>query len=57
MRRFGKIVYRFFREDRGMETVEWAILAALIVAGLVVAIRAIGNNILNKFTGLQNNTQ
>ena len=57
MRRFGKIVYRFFREDRGMETVEWAILAALIVAGLVVAISAIGNNILNKFTGLQNNTQ
>lgn len=47
---------RFFRDERGMETVEWGVLAALIVAGLVTVIGALGTNVLNKFTALQNAT-
>jgi Flp pilus assembly pilin Flp len=53
---FG-VVKRFGRDQRGMETVEWAILAALIVAGLVTVIAGLGSNILNKFTTLQTSTQ
>jgi Flp pilus assembly pilin Flp len=51
------ILKRFGRDQSGMETVEWAILAALIVAGLVTTISALGNNVLNKFTALQNATK
>jgi Flp pilus assembly pilin Flp len=47
----------FLRDDRGMETVEWAILAALIVAGLITVITGLGTNVLNKFTALQTATQ
>ncbi len=51
-----KVVIAFVRDDRGMETVEWAILAALIVAGLVAVIGGLGTNVLNKFTALRNAT-
>ena len=46
----------FAREERGMETVEWAILAALIVGGLVAVITTLGANVLTKFTTLKNAT-
>ena len=52
----SKIVNRFFRDECGMETVEWGVLAALIVAGLVAVIAGLGGNILNKFTSLQTAT-
>ena len=51
-----KIVRSFVRDERGLETVEWAILAALIVAGLVTVITGLGTNVLNKFTALKNAT-
>jgi Flp pilus assembly pilin Flp len=44
------------RDDRGMETVEWGVLAALIVGGLVAVIGTLGTNVLNKFTALKNAT-
>ena len=47
---------RFGRDDRGMETVEWAIMAAIIVAGLVGVIGGLGTNVLAKFTTLQTAT-
>jgi Flp pilus assembly pilin Flp len=47
----------FIRDDRGMETVEWAVLAALIVAGLIAVIAGLGTNVLNRFTTLQTATQ
>jgi Flp pilus assembly pilin Flp len=47
---------RFFSEERGMETVEWAVLAALIVAGLVTVIVGIGANVKTAFTKLQTST-
>ena len=47
---------RFLTDERGMETVEWAVVAALIVAGLVAVITGLGNNVVSKFTGLQQAT-
>jgi Flp pilus assembly pilin Flp len=49
-------VKRFSRDDRGMETVEWAIMAAILVAGLVGVIGGLGSNVLAKFTTLQTAT-
>lgn len=46
----------FLRDDRGMETVEWAVLAAILVAGLIAVITGLGTNVLNKFTTLQTAT-
>ncbi len=39
-----------------METVEWAVLAAILVAGLIAVITGLGTNVLNKFTTLQTAT-
>ena len=47
---------KFVCDESGMETVEWAILAALIVAGLVAVITTLGTNVLNKFTTLRDAT-
>jgi pilus assembly protein Flp/PilA len=54
--KFMQIVSRFVRDEQGMETVEWGVLAALIVAGLVTVIGTLGTNVKNKFTALQNAT-
>ena len=51
-----KTVGRFFSDECGMETVEWGVLAALIVAGVVAVIAGLGTNVLNKFTNLQTAT-
>ena len=50
------LLKQFARDERGMETVEWGVLAALIVAGLVTVIGTLGTNVLNKFTTLKNAT-
>jgi len=46
------IVKRFAREERGMETVEWAVMAALIVGGLVLAVTTLGGDIKTQLTNL-----
>ncbi len=53
----SKLIARFVRDERGMETVEWAVLAALIVAGLVAVITGLGTNVVAKFTALQTATK
>jgi Flp pilus assembly pilin Flp len=40
-----------------METVEWAILAALIVGGLITTVGLIGGNVKDAFTRLQTGTE
>lgn len=50
------VLKQFCREERGMETVEWAVLAALIVGSLVTVVTALGTNVLNAFTALKNAT-
>ena len=51
-----KVFQKLLRDERGMETVEWAILAALIVTGLAAIITVIGQHVSNAFTTLQNAT-
>jgi Flp pilus assembly pilin Flp len=41
------------RDDAGLETVEYAIIAGLIVVGTVAAITAIGVWVSNKFTAVK----
>jgi Flp pilus assembly pilin Flp len=56
MRKTHELFRIFISDETGMETVEWAILAALIVAGLVAVIATLGSNILAKFTTLKDGT-
>jgi Flp pilus assembly pilin Flp len=50
------LLKRLACDEQGMETVEWAILAALIVAGLVAVITTLGEHVLAKFTTLRDAT-
>ena len=43
----------FFSNERGTETVEWALMAGLIVGGLVVIVVAIGTWVRTRFDNLQ----
>jgi pilus assembly protein Flp/PilA len=56
MTRFIQIAAGFLRDDRGMETVEWGVLAALIVTGLITVVKTLGSQIVSKFQNLQNAT-
>ena len=53
---YGNLICKLWCDEAGMETVEWAVLAALIVAGLVAVIAGLGSNVRNKFTTLQTAT-
>jgi Flp pilus assembly pilin Flp len=44
---------RFAADDRGLETVEYAIIAGLIVAGLITVVVAIGTWVKGKFSDLK----
>jgi Flp pilus assembly pilin Flp len=48
MERFKK----FLRDEEGLETVEYAIVAGLLVLGTVVAIQAVGGQISGVFNTL-----
>ena len=48
-------VSNFLSDERGLETVEYAIIAGLIVSGLVAIIVAIGGWVKNQFSNLQTN--
>jgi Flp pilus assembly pilin Flp len=55
----GKVsnqILAFVGNEDGMETVEWAVMAAIIVAGLVMIISALGTNVVNKFSYLKAQT-
>lgn len=47
---------KFWNDERGLETVEWAVIAALIVAGLIAIITGLGQNVEGRFQELQNAT-
>ena len=42
----------FFANERGTETVEWGLMAGLIVGGLVLTVAAIGTWVREKFNEL-----
>jgi Flp pilus assembly pilin Flp len=50
------LLKKFVRDEAGMETVEWAIMAALIVAGVIGIVAGIGTNVNNAFTKLETAT-
>lgn len=47
-------VKRFVRDERGLETVEYAIILGLIVAGTIVLVVAIGSWVYNQFNDVNN---
>lgn len=47
-----KAIKKFVRDDRGMETVEYAVMTALIVAALVAAIAALSLAIQGRFNAV-----
>lgn len=48
-----KTLVNFLKDEKGLETVEWAVIAALIVAALVGIITAIGGNVEDAFEKLE----
>ena len=49
-----KNLRRFASDDRGLETVEYAVMTALIVAALVTAIGLLSGAISGRFTSVSN---
>lgn len=47
-----KLFRRFLKDERGMETVEWAVMAALLLVGLIAVVGALGDKVLAVFTAL-----
>jgi pilus assembly protein Flp/PilA len=47
-----KTLMRFVRDERGLETVEYAIIAGLIVVGTIATIVTIGTWVSGKFVAL-----
>ena len=47
------LVKQLVRDDRGLETVEYAIIAGLIVVGVIATVVSIGVWVSGKFTALQ----
>ena len=43
----------FFSDEKGTETVEWGLMAGLIVGGLIAVVFAIGAWVKNSFEELQ----
>jgi len=56
LKKLSNQVRAFVGNEGGMETVEWAVMAAIIVAGLVMIISALGTNVVNKFSYLKAQT-
>jgi len=53
MRLSTETVRRFITDERGLETVEYAIIAGLIVAGAIASIGAIGLYVRARFEQLE----
>ena len=51
-----KTLVKFIKDEKGLETVEWAVIAALIVAALVGIIASLGDNVEDAFTKLETAT-
>ena len=49
----ASLLKKFLSDEQGLETVEYAIIVGLIVAGTVAVIAAIGTWVNTQFTDLQ----
>jgi Flp pilus assembly pilin Flp len=47
-----RTVLRFLRDERGTETVEWAIVLGIIAVGAIAAAATIGTFVTNSFNNL-----
>ena len=52
MKTLSNIVSRFVNEEAGLETVEYAVIAALITGAAIVAITSVGTKVAAKFNTL-----
>lgn len=46
-------IKRFVKDEQGLETVEYAVMTALIVAGLILAISTLGGTVKKKFVDVE----
>jgi len=53
MRAISRIMRRFVRDERGLETVEYAIIAALITLAAIATITSVGLLVNQKFQALE----
>jgi len=53
----ARMLRRLVADDSGMETVEWGILAALIVGAVITALTTLGSNVKRQFDIMVNATQ
>ena len=49
-----EMLKRFIRDESGLETVEWAIIAAIIAGAVIAAIASIANKVTTRFNALDN---
>ncbi|HOK96829.1 MAG TPA: hypothetical protein PK052_00290 [Anaerohalosphaeraceae bacterium] len=49
-----KTLVSFLKDERGLETVEWVVMAALIVLGLVALITGFKSKVAGVFTDVGN---
>jgi len=47
-----EIAKRFFKDEKGLETVEYALIAGLIVVGVIVTLTSIGQWVATQFNAL-----
>ena len=52
MKNLNNTISRFVNEEAGLETVEYAVIAALITGAAIVAITAVGTKVAAKFNTL-----
>ena len=52
-----RMLRRLAADESGMETVEWGVLAALIVAAVITALTTLGVNVKRQFDNLVDATQ
>lgn len=52
MKTLNNTISRFAKEEAGLETVEYAVIAALITGAAIVAITSLGTAVAAKFNAL-----
>ena len=45
-----EMIQRFIREEDGLETVEYAVMTALIIGGLVIVVGLLGEAVAGRFS-------
>ena len=50
--RMRNVMKRFIKDEKGLETVEYAIIAGLIVVGVIMTVTTIGGYVKDRFDAL-----